>query len=142
MHKELKKRAQVHSEKERIQEEKAKVQAELETLRARLAQLSGDVDSRTLKLNETSRELLNARITLQKQEKALAEKTNALKNAAANFEDVSAKFARTQGRTSGKDKGTPAVQRGNRIQRNRVETIEKKSGGDVGQAEIDGRQTA
>lgn len=96
MHKELKKRAQVLSEKERLQEEKVRVQTELETLRARLAQLSGDVDSRTLKLNETSRELLNARITLQKQEKALADKTNALKNAAANFEDVSAKFARTQ----------------------------------------------
>ena len=53
MHKELKKRAQIQSEKRLAEEEKAKVQAELETLRARLAQLSGDVDSRTLKLNET-----------------------------------------------------------------------------------------
>ena len=96
MHKVLKKRAQAETEK-------AKAEAELESLRAQLAQLSGDVDSRTLKLNETSKELLNARTALREQqkmlkdrEKALADKTSALKDAIADMENISAEYAKTR----------------------------------------------
>ena len=92
MHRELEKRALV-------QKEKAKIESELETLRTQLAQLSGDVDSRTMKLNETSRALLAARTTLQEKEKILknreeklARQDEALKHALAQVRDVSAKY--------------------------------------------------
>ena len=92
MHKELKKRA-------RIQSEKAQAESELEKLRAQLAQLAGDVDSRTMKLNETSKALLAARMTLREKEKTLksrdeelARQNEALKQALADIRDVSAKY--------------------------------------------------
>ena len=92
MHRELKKRAQ-------IQSEKAQAESELEKLRAQLAQLAGDVDSRTMKLNETSKALLAARMTLREKEKTLksrdeelARQNEALKQALANIRDVSAKY--------------------------------------------------
>ena len=99
MHKELRKRAQIQSEKVKIEEEKSKAEAELERLRTQLAQLAGDVDSRTMKLNETSKALLATRTTLQEKEKALEERekelakqNDALKNALASVQDVSAKY--------------------------------------------------
>ena len=92
MHRELKKRAQ-------IQSEKAQAESELEKLRAQLAQLAGDVDSRTMKLNETSKALLTARMTLREKEKTLksrdeelARQNEALKQALANARDISAKY--------------------------------------------------
>lgn len=95
MHRELEKRALV-------QKEKAKIESELETLRTQLAQLSGDVDSRTMKLNETSRALLAARTTLQEKEKILknreeklARQEEALKHVQAQVRDISAKYEKT-----------------------------------------------